>query len=987
MPLTLPSPEQLRAWIRTLRQRRREETLGLLATLLMAGAALVGTDQLPQVLKPLLARTHAALGLVAIALVFYGWLIVRLWRQALPRRRDVVIRPTALKGPRAFGPQDGELFLRLGRDRELSELLACVLDDQIGLVVLMGESGAGKTSLLRSGLTHLLEQVQVPPIPCLYWEARPTEPQAGLLHVVEEKLKDPVAFTWASLVSRLDEARRVVLLDQFEQLDPTVAEHFPVFDLLCQVGLRRPPFRTTWIVSFRREFDPVWRDFEIAHPQLRNRMVSLKRFAPDRAKEVLATLAETVDLTLDEALLDDLVSAAAEKTGVSPVDLGIAILVLDELARSQRRSSLSLADYRFAGGSESLLASYFLDRLNDLTEEDRRALLKALLLLVDLPNDQRVAEGRSIAVLAAEASRTLPRMTSDLDDLVEARLLEKVGPDRYRLQHERLIAPLRQLTSQILAEADRARLLLTDSLGRWLRHPRPSGLLAGADLRLILQHRIPLLVGHAEAAEFVRQSRIRRSWRRAATAAAIGLALVGVFYAQHRLRIAKDQSLLLGSGLPLDLADHQGQLRSLHLSSTSLNNLAWLRAPLTELEFSAQSMREIPPLPSTLERLTIHGGGPTLLDNLPSLPRLQELNLEGGTWLKKLPSLQDRFPRLRKLTFDLVADAPSNALAPLSSLTALEDLTVITGATAWNGMSLPSLGRLKKLKLFGAMAFSFPPGGLPRLEELAITKGFDMFEGNSLSGLECPSAEQISPRLKVLVLHARLDRLPDLSCFSRLEDVRLGPGGVYRENDESPRAQVSSIPALVRPLVTASFFACRPSLDSELQGLSRLTDLTLQINDACGSHTLPQGLEHLRLEIQGSTLPKLLWENVSRLPRLRELSVVQAGEARGSVLFSTPGLPYLKILTLNADLASLVSLKAYPALEELHLLFVAVAGVPLSLKGLPALQELRVLDVFGEGFLDLHQLPRLPRLKILGLRGDSVKSLDGLPSTVTELYL
>ncbi len=37
-------------------------------------------------------------------------------------------KPSVIKGPNSFGPQDGELFLKLGREKELSHLLNYVLE-------------------------------------------------------------------------------------------------------------------------------------------------------------------------------------------------------------------------------------------------------------------------------------------------------------------------------------------------------------------------------------------------------------------------------------------------------------------------------------------------------------------------------------------------------------------------------------------------------------------------------------------------------------------------------------------------------------------------------------------------------------------------------------------------------------------------------------------------------------------------------------------
>jgi hypothetical protein len=47
-----------------------------------------------------------------------------------------------------------------------------------------GESGAGKTSLLRAGLPGLLAK-RDPPIEYHYWEAVPDRPAAGLLTAVQ----------------------------------------------------------------------------------------------------------------------------------------------------------------------------------------------------------------------------------------------------------------------------------------------------------------------------------------------------------------------------------------------------------------------------------------------------------------------------------------------------------------------------------------------------------------------------------------------------------------------------------------------------------------------------------------------------------------------------------------------------------------------------------------------------------------------------------
>ena len=63
-------------------------------------------------------------------------------------------------GPRSFTADDRHLFY--GRDAEKQELFRLiVLND---LVVLFGESGTGKTSLLQAGVCPVLETQQYKPV-------------------------------------------------------------------------------------------------------------------------------------------------------------------------------------------------------------------------------------------------------------------------------------------------------------------------------------------------------------------------------------------------------------------------------------------------------------------------------------------------------------------------------------------------------------------------------------------------------------------------------------------------------------------------------------------------------------------------------------------------------------------------------------------------------------------------------------------------------
>ncbi len=373
------------------------------------------------------------------------------------------VQAAAIKGPLAFTEQDGELFRRLGRETELVQLVGFLDNDQIGLVVVMGESGAGKTSLLRAGLSNVLKDRDVG---FLYWEALPEDPAAGLLRAARSKWQ---AARYPTEPQGIDElpapppgaGRWVMVLDQFEQLHPEQNDHRPVFELLRRVAGERPPHQTTWLVAFREEYAAAWWKFQNSLG-IQPPMLPVERFRPKQAGAVVATLAEKADFQLDQDLVDTMVRDMSLGDRISPVDIGIGMMMLDELARDRRDRHLTHDAYLGAGGgTEGLLTGYIAGRLEWFPEAHREHLLKAMLALTDPDNDQRIAEGRTVSDLSAAAGLSQEALAALLNYLASpnCRLLEKrspaaAEPPRYRLPHERMVPILRRLSGAILAQAD-----------------------------------------------------------------------------------------------------------------------------------------------------------------------------------------------------------------------------------------------------------------------------------------------------------------------------------------------------------------------------------------------------------------------------------------------------------------------------------------------------------------------------------------------------
>lgn len=964
--------------VQILRYGPRELALATLGLLLLGAIPLL--PKLPELpfLTPALPWVTGALAL--LGLFFLGLSIRRLWKKAIAPLPEGKPKPAAIKGPAPFGPQDAELFARLGRNDDLNRLRGWILDDQKPLVALMGESGVGKTSLLRAGLAHHLQEDKVP---VLYWEAVPTEPEAKLLHAVrvgwEEEEKAPKTFE--DLAVAVASGRRVVVIDQAEQLSPK--GHPRIFELLRQVAKGDPPYRATWVVAFRREFLPVWRDFELSLPetvQRRMETLSLQRFLPKEAEKVIAVLAEEGSLPVDQKLVEELVEGVTVEGKISPADIGISLLVLSELAGGRPDGSLSLDDFRESGGQAGLLTRYLERLLEQFPETERPEVLRGLLALIDLEKDQRLAEGRTLAELEEVVKpASPPRFAAALRFLAsaKARVLELGEPVRYRLVHERLIPAIRKLTGVLLAEAERASLALERGYRVWAQDRQSRFLLHRKDLRQVRRFKDHIRWGKDEAGkrEFVRLSRQRETWKRLAVVVAI-VAAYSAFMGVGELTRKREYQVLLASwGLPTDLYNHLGQLEELTLPGT-VTRLHWLSDArrLKRLTIEDGVLESLEGLPAGLETLNV---GMSRLSDLSGIPSsLKSLTL--GT--SRIEIVQGLPETLQLLAVDLSNDAVLELETLPRSLTSLD---LVMPEREWNP-NFRSLGNLRSLTLHArGREFTFWDRLPDRLRSLSLDQyrltGFQSVPRNlqsfSFRENRIPSLSELPPALERL----------DLDYLSwRPEAIRRGPtiNVSHLQKLRSLTIQVShqpgnagvylrSLPERLEALKVISewvFLSAgwpRNLKELELPGgvisPGESTD-SLRAANPNSDLILPAGLESLAL----SWLPQKLPVSLKRLRTNNPPSVLPAG---------------LQSLDLdqgfrNESFSRLPNLPE--GLRELKLRGTWVRGLPGNL------QQLAHLDVSQTPIDTLERLP--PRLKSLTLNVRQVETLEGLPKSVTTLH-
>jgi hypothetical protein len=978
------------------------------------------------------------------------WAVFKIWKQLVPPPTSAGTLPAALKGPTSFGPHDAALFGKLHRGHEIATLLSLVKDDQHGVIVVRGESGSGKTSLLRAGLYGRLAVDGMTPI---YWEATPSDPLRSLLRVVNE-LGQADAKTWEELclLGEKDKKRRVIILDQFEQLRPDNPAHKPVFSILKHVAVSSAPHYVTCVVAYRREFDSVWLDFELGElNENRPRVSTIKLFPKSKAKSIFASLAEAAGINIDQELVDDLLNGMArEGEEISPSDIGITLLTLNELANRKGVATLRKDDYVIAGGPTGLLVDYINTRLERYRKDDQTELVKALLALEDSDTHQRLAEGLTADQLA-DKTKLLPslRLQGYLEDLsaADTRVLERIadyqdegkGSPRYRLAHERLIPALRQLAGTVLAEADKVQLQFTRAFQAWkLNGEEAKYLLSGKLLRQVLEYRAQLYWQDDKKAKetFITKSEQKRSTGRWRVASLSMVLIVASYFAYHALdQDAYRTELRAEWGLPGELYDYQKQLDTLHISSSRMTNLRWLKGNVKNLYVDAPNLSSLDgihnvPHITKLSVNTIDANGGVRHPLKLELGLLKDLRDISALTVEASIASLDPLSDLKSLTsVRLGRDISFVSLEPLKDVTGLTSLSI--GGTLGTLEFLKDLKGLISLTLVLGDSVSLDP--LKDLKELSslsikgrlsldILKDLNKLTSLSINAEWIPTQPlPLEPlkglkRLTSLSLRAVLDSLAPLKDVKRLTTLNLEePLNPYPTRAQQRYLEglkdLTGLTSLSIKCAVYPYSNCTASAIESLKDLKGLTSLSLD-GHVPSLKALKDLTRLTSLAITDSVFRPTLLEPLKDLKRLTSLSMVIKPIASQESLSFEPLKAFkgLTSLSVNANLDSLEFLKDLKGLTSLSLvLYGSVSLEPLKdlkeltslglvlyssislepLKDMKGLTSLSVASVGRNSLVSLEPLKDMKGLTSLSLEGASSGKMVNfkLPIAVTELSL
>ncbi|MFE3188604.1 NACHT and WD repeat domain-containing protein [Nocardia sp. NPDC059240] len=519
----------------------------------------------------------------------------------------------------AYRREDRELFF--GRARATEELTELV-GTATGIVMVVGTSGAGKSSLLSAGLTPALRD----------WEVTTATPGAHPSTALRTALDDPEELPTA-LAPRPKSVRRLVIIDQFEELFTT-----------CESEREREEFLTALHTAATRNDDPVAvvlavrADFYahclnhlILQEALEQRSYLLGPMRTDELAQAISGPARKVGLELEPGLEELVITelcGTAEHPDRRSYDPGALPLLSHVMAATwQHREGrrLTVTGYRKAGGVVGSVAETAEYAWNELTSAQQDAARGILLGLVAVGRDSRDTRRPGIRSDLLAATADPEAATTALELLSRTRLIT-LESDAVNLTHEIVLTAWPRLRSWI--DEDRVGYLVRQRLetdaAEWAAHERDSSLLyRGTRLRQAADHANPPPVGplaheFLTAAATARRKSRRRSRNTRINSAFLALGMVALaigLYVQNDLadqrRDDRDFAALLAQ------ADRVHQTDS--SLAAQLNLIAWRMRP-GDADVRARLLQtQIDPLvtvtpahPQVLLRLGYQPGGSVL---------------------------------------------------------------------------------------------------------------------------------------------------------------------------------------------------------------------------------------------------------------------------------------------------------------------------------------------------------------------------------------
>ncbi|MEU7020257.1 caspase family protein [Streptomyces sp. NPDC046203] len=324
--------------------------------------------------------------------------------------------PCPYPGMLPFLPEQHPLFF--GRE-ELTARLLDQVENGDEPVVLVGASGAGKSSLLRAGLVAGLQERGAGRVLLL------PGPGARPFRALADLWARAVGRPFAEVEQELGAGRftgsgpEVLVVDQLEEIftdcdDPEERELF----IRAVSGARRPDGAPRLVLGLRADFyGPCLRDPRLARI-VREGQFTVPAMSDDELRAVIEQPAAHAGLRLETGLADHLLHELRRETVAERDTVALPFLAhaLQQTWARRRGTLLTFAGYEASGGIRGSVARVA-DELYDALDEPGRARLRELVLrMVTLVDTEGRAARRRLPIPEPEpAPDTFPEPDSEPD--------------------------------------------------------------------------------------------------------------------------------------------------------------------------------------------------------------------------------------------------------------------------------------------------------------------------------------------------------------------------------------------------------------------------------------------------------------------------------------------------------------------------------------------------------------------------------------------
>ncbi|MFE6862685.1 WD40 repeat domain-containing protein [Nocardia sp. NPDC057668] len=469
----------------------------------------------------------------------------RLWQSATTWNPEADTEAACpYPGLTSYRSDDSALFF--GRTRATTELTDLVRTTT-GIIAVIGASGAGKSSLLAAGL--------IPALPD--WETTTftpgADPSAALLAALGSA---GVAAARAALTPRADGARRLLIVDQFEELFTTCADEHAREDFLTVLRdcATRADDPVAVVVALRADFYAHCLNHLILQDALEHRSYLLGPMRLDELAQAISGPARAVGLELEPGLEELVITelcGAGDHHGRRSYDPGALPLLSHVMAATwQHREGRRLTGtgYRTAGGVVGSVTETAEQAWNELSPAQQNAARDILLGLVTVGQDARDTRRPADRTDLLRRVTDTEAATAALELLSRTRLIT-LDAEAVTLTHEIVLTAWPRLREWI--NEDRVGYLVRQRLetdaAEWAAQDRdPSLLYRGTRLQNAADNVDPPPVGplareFLTAATASRDHTRRRSTRSKAILAILGVALLVLGFAAYTQTRLVDQ--------------------------------------------------------------------------------------------------------------------------------------------------------------------------------------------------------------------------------------------------------------------------------------------------------------------------------------------------------------------------------------------------------------------------------------------------------------